>query len=67
MRGRRLKPERATLDRHLRDGAWRIVAERVDEVLLGEVLELADPKVSEMQQAAQLLRERRLGRTGGQD
>ena len=60
----RLRPERAALDRHLREGAWKAVSKRVDEVLLGEVLDLADQQVSEMQQAAQLLRERR---TGGQD
>jgi adenine-specific DNA-methyltransferase len=62
----RLSSERAALDQHLRDGAWETVAERVDEVLLGDVLDLSKQQVSEMQQAARLLRERRLGRSGRQ-
>jgi hypothetical protein len=62
-----LSSERALLDRHLRDREWTTVAQRVDEVLLGDVLDLSDPQVSEIRQAAKLLRERRLGRTGRQD
>jgi len=60
----RLEPERAALDRQLRDGGWMAVVKRVDEVLLGEILDLSELQVSEMQQAAQLLRERRSGRCG---
>ncbi len=63
----RLNSERAALDQLLRDGAWETVAGRVDEVILGDVLDLSKQQMSEMRQAARLLRERRLGRSGRKD
>lgn len=58
----RLKPERAALDRQLRNGTWTTVVKRVDEVLLRDVLDLSAEEAKELHEAARSLRERRLGR-----
>ncbi len=58
----RLKPERAALDRQLRNGMWTTVVKRVDEVLLHDVLELSAEEARELHEAARSLRERRMGR-----
>lgn len=56
-----LGPERAQLDRQLRDGRWTIVLSRVDEVLLREVMGLEGIEVASLHGAARSLRERRIG------
>jgi adenine-specific DNA-methyltransferase len=56
-----IKPERASLDRQLRNGRWAAVVKRVDEILLRGVLGLSDEQARDMHEAARLLRERRLG------
>lgn len=58
----RLKHERATLDRQLRNGLWTNVVKRVDEVLLHQTLKLPVDDVAELYEAARLFRERRLAR-----
>jgi hypothetical protein len=58
---RRLGPERSRLNRELRAGRWASVSERVDGVLLGEVLGLGPGEVSALREAADSLRARRLG------
>lgn len=62
-----LKPERARLDRQLRDGRWTSVVARVDEVLLRGVLGLGSEEASIIHEAAQRLRSRRLARGGSTD
>jgi len=57
----RLKPERAHLDRLLRDGVWTNVAKRIDEVVLRQVIGLSDEEALELHEAAISMRERRLG------
>jgi hypothetical protein len=57
-----LRPERASLDRQLRNGVWTAVAKRVDEVLLRGVLGLTADEARQLHEAARSLRERRLGR-----
>jgi adenine-specific DNA-methyltransferase len=52
------------LDTQLRDGLWRTVAERIDSLLLRDLLDMSPTQVEEIQAAALLLRERRLGQTG---
>jgi len=59
-----LKPQRARLDRRLRDGRWEDVVERIDDVLLGQVMGLEAEKVDVLRNAAGNLRQRRLGRDG---
>jgi adenine-specific DNA-methyltransferase len=56
-----LAPERAHLDRQLRDGRWTTVLSRVDEVLLRDTLVLEGSQVAQIHEAARSLRERRLG------
>jgi len=57
-----LKNERATLDRRLRNQEWKVVVDRVDEVLLLEVLGLSTAQGTELRNAARFLRQRRVGR-----
>jgi adenine-specific DNA-methyltransferase len=56
-----LAPERAHLDRQLRDGRWTTVLSRVDEVLLRDTSALEGSEVAQIHEAARSLRERRLG------
>ena len=58
----RLEDERTALDRHLRNGRWTPVVERVDEVLLRQTLGLTGSQVADLNDAVHLLRSRRLGR-----
>jgi adenine-specific DNA-methyltransferase len=60
----RLKDDRPSLDRQLRDGSWVSVVNRVDDVLLRETLQLPADDVVELREAASQLRHRRLGRKG---
>lgn len=57
----RLKPDRASLDRQLRNGYWINVVKRVDEVLLRETLRLDSAAAAQLHEAARSLRERRIG------
>lgn len=57
-----LKPERAKLDRQLREGIWTGVVKRVDEVLLHKTLDLSSQDVADIHEATLDLRARRLGR-----
>jgi len=56
-----LRDEREVLDRQLRNGLWTNVVARVDEVLLREVAKLSGEEATELHDAAQSLRTRRLG------
>lgn len=58
----RLRGERANLDRKLHKGLWEVVNKRVDEVLLRDILKLDTAAAQELYEAAQFLRERRVGR-----
>lgn len=58
----RIRGERASLDNKLRIGHWEAVNERVDEVLLRDVLKLTPATTQVINQAARFLRERRVGR-----
>jgi adenine-specific DNA-methyltransferase len=58
----RIKGDRGSLDRQLRNGMWTAVVKRVDEVLLRDVLALSAGDAKELHDAARSLRERRLGR-----
>lgn len=57
-----LRPEKASLDRQLKNGLWTGVVARVDEVLLGSVLGLSHADAASLHDAAKSLRRRRLGR-----
>jgi adenine-specific DNA-methyltransferase len=57
----RLRDERDSLDRQLRNGLWTTVARRVDDVLLRDVLGVTGDDVAELHEATQSLRERRIG------
>jgi adenine-specific DNA-methyltransferase len=57
-----LRPERAKLDKQLRSRVWAPVVERVDQVLLRDVLHLSAQHAGELREAASSLRERRVGR-----
>lgn len=57
-----LRGERANLDRRLHKGQWEAVNKRVDEVLLHDVLKLSPAATQGLSEAAQFLRERRVGR-----
>ncbi len=59
---KRLRGERASLDRKLQKGLWEAVNKRVDEVLLCDVLKLSPAVTQELYSAAQFLRARRVGR-----
>lgn len=59
-----LRPERAKLDRQLREGRWTNVIARVDEVLLRDVAGLTADEQRELHEAAHELRARRLVRSG---
>lgn len=58
----RLRGEKTSLDRQLRNGMWTAVAKRVDELLLRDVLGLSSSEAQELHEAARSLRERRIGR-----
>jgi adenine-specific DNA-methyltransferase len=57
----RLKADRSSLDRQLRNGYWINVVKRVDEVLLRETLGLDGAAAAQLHEAARSLRERRIG------
>jgi adenine-specific DNA-methyltransferase len=57
----RLKTDRASLDRQLRNGYWINVVKRVDEALLRETLRLDGAAAAQLHEAARSLRERRIG------
>lgn len=57
-----LKPERARLDRLLRQGLWTGVAKRVDEALLTRACRLPQVEVHLLHEASQQLRRTRMGR-----
>jgi adenine-specific DNA-methyltransferase len=59
---KRLRGERASLDRKLHKGLWEAVHKRVDEILLRDVLKLSSAATQEFYEAARFLRERRVGR-----
>jgi adenine-specific DNA-methyltransferase len=59
---KRLRGERASLDRKLHKGHWEAVNKRVDEILLRDVLKLSSAATQEFYEAARFLRERRVGR-----
>jgi adenine-specific DNA-methyltransferase len=59
---KRLRGERASLDRKLHKGLWEAVNKRVDEILLRDVLKLSSAAAQEFYEAARFLRERRVGR-----
>ena len=59
---RRLKPDKAKLERQLAQGLWTGVAKRVDEALLQGACELPAAEVAELHAAAQDLRRGRIGR-----
>lgn len=57
-----LQPERDRLERSLRCGEWPSVVERVDQVLLREVLKVAESDVVIVSTALHTLRRRRISR-----
>jgi tRNA1(Val) A37 N6-methylase TrmN6 len=57
-----LSAEMATLDRALREGQWLKVVERVDQVLLRDVLRLSTPELTVLSTALQRLQKRRMSR-----
>jgi adenine-specific DNA-methyltransferase len=59
---RRLKPERAKLERQLEQGLWIEVAKKVDETLLVGACEIPTSDVQQLHEAAQSLRRTRIGR-----
>jgi hypothetical protein len=58
---RHLKPDRASLDRQLRQGLWTGVVKRVDEALLQNACGLTADEACRLHAAARSLRERRIG------
>jgi methylase of polypeptide subunit release factors len=58
-----LRPERAKLDRQLREGQWTNVVARVDDVLLRDAAGMSAVDVKDIHNAAQELRARRLVRS----
>lgn len=57
-----LRPERAAIDRQLRNGLWTTVVTRVDQVVLRDVLKLSADEAEMVHQAVLTLRSRRLSR-----
>jgi adenine-specific DNA methylase len=57
-----IKGERDKLDEHLRHGLWVDVVKRIDEILLCRVMGISQRDVSQLADAAMMLRERRIGR-----
>jgi len=57
-----LRPERGRLEASIRCGEWSAVVERVNDVLLRDVLKLADHDVSMILAALHTLRRRRISR-----
>jgi adenine-specific DNA-methyltransferase len=62
---KRLKPERAKLERQLEKGLWTGVAKRVDEALLVGASGLPASEVRQLHEAGQELRRTRIGRDTG--
>ena len=56
-----LSKDKASLDRQLRKGMSIEVAKRVDEVLLGDVMNLDPQEVAALHEATKVLRSHRLG------
>ncbi|MCY3886096.1 MAG: N-6 DNA methylase [Chloroflexi bacterium] len=56
-----LKNDRASIDRHLRQGLWTNVVKKVDEALLQRTMGLRHADVAELHQASRSLRQRRIG------
>lgn len=61
---RRLKDDRDSLDRQLRNGLWTTVVSRVDEVLLRDESGVSAEEIAELHGAIQSLRSRRIGADG---
>jgi adenine-specific DNA methylase len=61
-----LSRERATLSRLMRQRLWTTVLARVDEVVLGEILELPPDEALAIHEAARSLRARRMIRSSGE-
>ncbi|HEV2757882.1 MAG TPA: N-6 DNA methylase [Actinomycetota bacterium] len=61
----KLKSDRSSLDRQLRQGRWTSVLARVDDVLLRQTIGLSGSEMAELHEAARALRERRLGSEAG--
>ena len=59
-----IKHERVALEEQLREGSWVKVVDRVDEVLLCEVMEVSREDARELALEAMALREQRIGRKG---
>jgi hypothetical protein len=57
-----LQPEKAGLERQLRQGIWTSVVKRVDAALLRDACGFTEHEVMELHSAARSLRERRMGR-----
>lgn len=62
---KRLKPDRAKLERQLEKGLWTGVAKRVDEALLVGACGLPASEVRQLHEAGQELRRTRIGRDSG--
>ena len=62
-----LKPERAALNRQLKNGLWTNVVARVDEVLLRKTLKLTSEDAAMIREAARSLRARRMSRGASAD
>jgi hypothetical protein len=58
-----LRKDRAILNRQLCNGEWSKVVDRVDDVLLGNVLALKPDEIKQIKVAGQKLRARRLVRS----
>lgn len=63
----RLKGERQGLERQLRDGHWRAVRDRVDQVLLRDTFGLSTAETTSLREAAGALRDRRMGRRSARE
>lgn len=57
-----LRPERQRLDTALRRGEWASVVERVDQILIRDVLKLTDQDLNVIRAALHTLRRRRISR-----
>ncbi len=62
-----LRPERARLDRQLREGRWTNVVARIDDALLLTAAGISPHDAQELHLAAQTLRSRRLARGSKED
>jgi adenine-specific DNA-methyltransferase len=59
---KRLRSQRANLDKELRQGNWSKVVEHVDDVLLRQTLKLSEGDVNVLRSALETLRRRRISR-----